>query len=98
MGNPQSKNSEVIIAQSGANNARADVSLKEKVEIYSVLTILIISVITAILTWAGCKYCSRRAKKVLVKDIVSSLEMGRVNDMKPRPSNQQTTVQEVHSY
>lgn len=86
MGNPSSKNSEVIIAQNGANEATTTTTLEKKIELYGIFIIIIVIVVILIPLLVGCRYCGRRAKKVMVKDIVSSLEMGQV---KPQP---QTTV------
>lgn len=76
MGKAQSKNSEVIIAQNGANDATNTSTLERKLEIYSIFTTLLFVIVVVILAFVGFKQCGRRAKKVLVKDIVSSLEKG----------------------
>lgn len=92
MGKQQSKNSEVIIAQNGANDA-TNAMLEKKVEMYSIFTVFVIIILLTVIIFLGIKFCGRRVRNVLVKDIVSSMEKGQIPQVQTRPVIQQIPVQ-----
>lgn len=78
MGKQQSKNAQVIIAQTGADNtAKATSTLENKVELYGILM-----VITAVFVFSVCFYfvlkkCTRYYHGKFVDDLISRTEKGR---------------------
>lgn len=76
MGKQQSKNAEVIIAQNGAGN-QAQAELQRKLEVYSVVTIIVIIVISATCLYIFCRRAGKKVKGKVIEQIISSIEQGR---------------------
>lgn len=74
MGKGQSKETEVVIAQNGANNARIDqTETEKKMEIYNIVIVIGVVILITFAVYMFCKNCRKSIKKWLRKEFVCSL-------------------------
>lgn len=92
MGAPQSKNSEVIIAQSGAGN-HAQAEVERQLQFYSIVTIVVVIIIITTCLFILCRAYGRKLKSKFIDRVVATIEEGRGAQTAVRPNTQPVTVQ-----